>query len=516
MTADKVFHNGTFITMEEAQPQATAIAVKDGRIVWVGDSPHHTAWIGPNTKVIDLQGAYGYPGFIDSHAHIYYMGLAKLCIQLEDAKDKQTVLQRVKERIATAAPDEWILGVGWNEGNWPEKSLPTAIELDEVSPNHPVVLRRDDTHSIWVNSRVLQICGINAEMADLPGGKIYRNNLGHPTGILVDTAALHVKKFMPPPTPEETIQIVKAGMEEAVQKGVTMIHNASTYPWDFAALKTLSDQNTLPLRVYLMGVPPDPYGAELLQTGPQVYGPRLETRCLKVFVDGALGSRGAALLEPYSDDNDNDGLLIWDQDKLLQLLQAAKAKGFQVAAHAIGDKAIRKILDAYEKVGCQGLRWRVEHVQLIHPNDIPRFKQLGVIAAMQPLHATVDMPWFEDRAGHQRTVDGAFVWRSLLDAGAVICGGSDAPVVDINPFWGMYAAITRQNFKGYPAGGWYGKQCVSRLEALKMYTVDGAYACFKENELGSLKVGKLADMVFLPENLLTCDIEKFVTMKCIK
>jgi predicted amidohydrolase YtcJ len=275
----------------------------------------------------------------------------------------------------------------------------------------------------------------------------------------------------------------------------------------------MAKANDLPIRIYSMVGMPSAFGERYLKEGPQQHGPYLDVRSMKLLVDGAMGSRGAAMLESYVDDPGNTGLLMWQEPELMRVFKAAKASGIQICVHAIGNRANRMVLDAFEKTGVKDLRWRIEHAQLLSAQDIPRFSKLDVIASMQPIHATSDMPWYADRVGMERTKIGGYVWRSLLNHGTMIAGGSDAPVEDINPLWGLYAAITRQDHSGKPEGGWFPEQRVSRQEALEMFTVHAAYAAFREKELGSLMVGKLADMIVLPENLLTCDPKAMIDMK---
>jgi predicted amidohydrolase YtcJ len=421
----------------------------------------------------------------------------------------------VKKKAQELKSGDWILGAGWDEDRWPEPKLPSAADLDAVAPHHPVFLSRIDTHAAWVNSLALKLAQIDRSTPDREGGKIYRNPQGDPTGILLDIAMQQIYDILPHPTLEETVEITQKILHDCLRKGITSIHNAATFENDLNVFKTLAHRQTLPLRVYAMVVMPDQLGESFLKNGMQNYGPFFEVRCIKLFIDGAMGSRGAALMEPYCDDPGNKGLLLWDEKTLLPILKQAKEKGFQVAIHAIGDLGAHLVLNAYEKIGVQGLRWRMEHAQLLKPEDIERFHSLGIIAAIQPMHATEDMRWIADRIGEERCKKGAFLWRSFLDHGIVLTGGSDAPVVDDNPLWGIYAAITRQDFEGNPKEGWYPDQRMTPLEALQMYTINAAYAAYREKELGSIKQGKLADLVVLPKNLLTCDPKDLIDMQVL-
>ncbi len=511
--ADILLRNGLCITMDESLPEATALAICGDRIAWVGDESQCQTWIGPQTQVINLQGAYVYPGFIDTHAHIVPLGLTKnLHLNLRGLSDKEAVLQKIKGEVLSSPPGQWILGIGWDEDSWPEKKLPCAADLDRVAPDNPVLLIRIDTHSAWVNSLALKGAGIHSGTPDPEGGKIYRNGDGKPSGILLDHAMHLVFDSMPKPDLEETVQLTRHVLEDCLKTGITMIHNAVTPEVDWEALKILAARQELPIRVYAMALIPGAVGEALIKSTPLHFGSFLEMRCIKFFMDGAMGSRGAAMLEDYQDDPGNKGLILWKREDLLPMLSQAKAAGFQVAFHAIGDRANREVLDAYEQVDAAGLRWRIEHVQLITPEDMGRLAALDIIAAMQPLHLPADMAWFADRVGETRARQGAFAWRALLDHGVRIAGGSDAPVVEVNPLLGIYAACTRQDLQGNPAEGWYPEQCVTRKEALRMYTIDAAYSCYREHELGSLTPGKLADVVVLPEHLLHCHVKALIDM----
>ena len=506
---DLVLINGTIITMDAKTPRAEALAIRGDKIVWLGDATSAPK----GKKTIDLKNQFVFPGLMDSHAHITGLGTARVTIDLVGTENVEAIATKVKDRVAGSGPGEWILGRGWDQNDWPKKEFPTAADLDRVAPNHPVFLERIDGHAGWVNSAALKIGGITSATKDPEGGKIYRDASGNPTGVLVDTAMELVTSKMQALSQEELIKRTKLAAEDALSKGITMIHDAGSSKSDIAAWRTMAENNDLPIRIYSMVGMPSEFGEEYLKTGPQHYGPYLDVRSMKLLVDGAMGSRGAAMLEPYVDDPGNTGLLMWKEDELLRVLRAAKKSGIQLGIHAIGNRANRMILDAYEKVGVRGLRWRIEHAQLLSGQDIPRFATLDVIASMQPIHATSDMPWYADRVGAERTKIGGYVWRSLLNHKTIIAGGSDAPVEDINPLWGIYAGITRQDHKGKPEGGWYPEQRVTSQEVIRMFTIDSAYAAFREKELGTLTVGKWADMIVVPQNLLTCDPKAMINMK---
>ena len=336
----------------------TALAIQGDRIVFVGEESEVDQWIGEHTKVLDLNGAFVYPGFIDSHAHIVAHGSVKKNYLALEGLDKATILERVAQRATTQKEGEWIVGLGWDEGIWSDKELPSAHELDCVAPRHPVKLTRVDTHSVWVNHEALRRAKIDKDTPDPAGGKIFRDPQGNPTGILLDQAAKLIYQVMPKQNLQETIELTQEALQEALPKGITMIHNAVTFQDELDSFKVLAKEDALPVRIYAMVLVPDKCGEDFLEKGPQKFGPYLEVSCLKFFIDGALGSRGSALLEPYTDLPTTKGLILWQEADLLPILQRAKTKGFQVAFHAIGDAANRIVLDLYEKVGVRGLRWR--------------------------------------------------------------------------------------------------------------------------------------------------------------
>jgi predicted amidohydrolase YtcJ len=509
--ADLLLVNGVICTMDANMPWATAIAVKEGRIAWVGDEAE---WKGDQVRTIDLKGAYVYPGFIDTHLHVLYTGITKEHLQLHNCRSKAMVLSRVEERAKNLLPGEWIMGIGWDDHHWEQKEELHARDLDRVAPDHPVVLLRTDSHLAWVNSVTLQLAGIDHDTPDPIGGKIQKDAEGLPNGMLVDRAMENVLEKLPRYDRQGNMRIIQDTLDHFLSMGITTVNNAGTDEEEFEAIKQLNRENQLKVRVYALGVIRNKENDYFLKSTPRTFSPYFQFRCLKLWIDGAMGSKGAALFEPYESDS-HSGLLLWSEEDLESILREAKAKGFQFAIHAIGDRAAHVVLNAYEKIGVQGLRYRIEHAQQLQREDVPRFAQMGVIAGMQPLHATTDMPWLHTRLGEDRVASGSFLFRSLLDTGVVIAGGSDAPIVSANPLWGIHAAITRQDHNHSPDNGWHPQERVTAEEALKMYTTDAAYACFMEDEIGSISKGKWADLVVLPENILTCDPKRLLDMKVL-
>ena len=549
-SADVLFVNGRVYTMDVKNTEADAFAVRGGRIIKVGDAEDLKKAVRAK-QVIDLEGKTILPGLIDSHAHLMGLGIAKLTIDLVGATSEVRIASLVAERVKKSASGQWIRGRGWDQNLWPTRRFPTHQILDKASPDNPVLLIRIDGHAAWANKKALELAGISKQTADTSGGKIVRDSDGNPTGVFVDNAMTLVTRVLPPPTEQESEEAVKLAVGECLKFGIVSMHDMGVDWKDIGRYKRLIDRDEFPFRVYaaidgagetwdrfLGKIPSD------FEKGPIVgYGDnRLTVRALKLYIDGALGSRGAALLEPYSDDPDNRGLTVTDEKSLLQSVDEALTHGFQVCTHAIGDRGNNIILNVYEAELKQHAvadpRLRIEHAQVLAPDDIPRFKQLGVLPCMQPTHCTSDMYWAEARVGATR-IRGAYAWRSLLDTGVIIPGGSDFPVESPNPLLGIYAAVTRQDRYGRPrnaeevradfqlsaegvrdpqafAGGWYASQKMTRTEAVRAFTSWAAFAGFQERLLGSLEKGKLADFIILskdlfkiaPEEILTTVVEK--------
>jgi predicted amidohydrolase YtcJ len=495
-TADLVVNHAVIYTVNPKQPRASAMAVGQGRILAAGDDVQ--AFEGKSTRVIDAKGATIIPGFIDSHGHVRSLGEALGRIDLRGIRSEAGVAEKVRSAAAGAKPGEWIFGTGWDQNLWPGQQFPGAAAISAAAPANPVSLERVDGHAIWANQKALEIADINSKTGDPPGGKILRDANGAPTGVLLDRAQELISRKIPQPGAKQIEQSLLRAAEVLARDGITTVHDAGVQYEDLAGYRELIRKGQLPVRVYAMILYPLP-----LPDKPEI-GEYLTVRSIKLIADGALGSRGAALLEPYADDPGNRGILILDRAAIRAAAENALAKGFQVNTHAIGDRANRTVLEAYGDVlkGSNDKRFRIEHAQVVAPEDFVKFQRLSIIASMQATHATSDMGWAQDRIGPER-IKGAYAWQTFLRLGAHVPNGSDFPVEDPNPLLGFYAAVTRQTPDGRPAGGWFPKQRMSREEALRSWTIEGAYAAFEEDRKGSLEVGKVADFVMLSGDIMT-------------
>jgi predicted amidohydrolase YtcJ len=506
-TADLLLLNGHFVTMNAKRPSAQAIAVQEDRIVWVGKDADAKRLFPHAARTIDLHGATVLPGIIDAHTHLIDLGQSLVHLNLRDLPTEKEVVELVRRKVASVAPEEWILGWGWDEGKW-ASNYPSNRALSEVSPRNPVFLVGLHTFAAWANKRALELAGITKDTLDPENGKVLHDEkTGEPTGILLNRAQDLVAKHIPAMTLVQTKRAIQLAARECVRNGLTSVHEAKVTPVMLQAFRELVRESHMPLRIYAMldGADKD-LVEEWLQRGPEI-DPRhqLTIRSFKLFADGALGSRGAALLEPYADAPQTKGVMTTPESEVYRLTRRSLQTGFQVCTHAIGDAANRSVLDAYaqaerEVPEAHDPRLRIEHAQVLAPQDIPRFTTLGVIASMQPTHCTSDMPWAEKRLGTQR-VKGAYAWRSVKDSGAHLPLSSDFPGETLNPFYGIYAAITRQDPKGDPPGGWYPEQKLTLEEALSGYTVEAAYAEFEESAKGSIEKGKLADLTVISQDI---------------
>lgn len=520
--ADIVFTNGNVYTVNEKQPHAEAVAVKGDRIVFVGSNSDAKKYVGANTRVIDLHGATMVPGMTDAHYHFIGVGQREMNLNLEGITNLEDFLAKVKARVDQAKPGEWVTGRGWIETFWKPSVFPTRWDLDKIAPNNPVFLTRADGHGAVANSAALKIGGVTKDTKDPFGGQILRNEkTGEPTGMLLDNAQAFVSRHIPPRPEADVEQAMILANERSIELGWTQIQDPGGSYQDVDLYQKLYGQGKLKLRIYKAVFGPGPEAQRLLREGPMIesFGNRFNLRTIKVVSDGALGSRGAALLAPYNDAPKSKGFLRVKEEDLLPMLKEALQKGIQVQTHAIGDYANRFILDEYEKAlaavpkserKIAEPRWRVEHAQIVNPIDIPRFAKLGVIPSMQPSHAIGDLHFAPSRLGIAR-LTGAYAWNSFIKSGVIVPGGSDAPVERGEPMIEFYAAAVRKDIRGFSGEGWHPEERVTREQALKMLTIWPAYAAFEENIRGSIEVGKLADLT-----VLSADIMKIPEMEILK
>lgn len=506
--ADIVLFNGPVYTVDPARPLARAVAIASGKILAVGEAADIQRLARDGARRIDLEGRAVVPGFIDAHGHLAGLGAAIEELDFIGTTRYEQIIAMVAAKAASLPKGEWITGRGWDQNDWPEKDFPHHSALSAAVPDHPVYLTRVDGHAGFANARALEIAGLSRETPDPPGGRIIRDAQGDPTGVLIDAAQGLVRRHVPEPSKERQRRALLLAAWECLKHGLTSVHDAGVSGFQIDLYRELIDSGEFDLRVYALISARDRAALEKhFREGPLLdYGGRLTVRAVKAYADGALGSRGAALLADYNDEPGNRGLLITARDDLQRLTEEALRAGFQVCTHAIGDRGNREVLDAYEAAlkavpQTHDPRLRIEHAQVVALDDIPRFAALGVIPSMQATHATSDMYWAEDRVGPER-IKGAYAWRRFLDAGCRIANGSDFPVENVNPLWGFYAAITRQDHDGRPEGGWRPEERMTREEALRSFTLDAAYAAFQENELGSLEAGKLADLVVLSHDIM--------------
>lgn len=508
--ATLIVHNAQVYTVHSAQPTADAVAVRGDRIILVGSSRAALDLRGPNTRVIDAQGATVVPGIQDAHGHFTDLGASLQVLRLRGTTSYQQIVDMVRARAATARPGEWIEGRSWDQNDWPVKDWPTHQQLTEAAPNNPVYLTRVDGHAALVNKAALDAAAITRDTPDPPGGRLIRDSADEPTGVLIDGAQDLVASKIPPVSDQQLEEQVLLADAETRKLGLTMVHDAGTDTRTVAAYKRLIDAGRLKTRLYVMLRGPMSMLEPEFKKGPMINygGHHLSVRAIKIGADGALGSRGAALLEPYSDEPTTSGLMTTSPEEIYAQTVAASRAGFQTCIHAIGDRGNRVALDVFARVqsevsGARNLRMRDEHAQILDEADIARFAKLNVIASMQATHATSDMPWVPARIGAARAQEGAYVWQRLIRLGVVLANGSDFPVEEPNPMLGFYAAITRQDAAGHPPGGWMPEERLSREEMLKSFTWNAAYAAHSEKDLGSLEVGKLADFVMLDRNVMT-------------
>jgi predicted amidohydrolase YtcJ len=518
--ADLVVLNARIYTADVNRPVAEALAVRGGRIAFVGSTRGALALAGPRTERLDLAGRTVFPGMVDAHAHLLGLGQALRTVDLVGTRSYEEVVRRVAERANTARPGEWIRGRGWDQNDWADTRFPTHEALSRAVPNNPVYLTRVDGHAALVNAKALALAGVTPATPDPTGGRFIRDSAGAPTGVLIDGAQGVVGRVIPPPTTAELREQTLAAIAELNRWGLTGIHDAGVGPEGIAVYEALAREGRYALRNYVMIRSNDSVLDAFMRRGPQValYDGRLWIRAIKLTADGALGSRGAALIEPYTDDPGNTGLITTPPERIKSVAVRALKAGFQLNVHAIGDRANRMVLDQFEaalkEVPVADHRFRIEHAQILHHIDIPRFAQLDVIPSMQGSHQTSDMYWVPARLGWSRS-EGAYAWRSLLNTGVVIPNGSDLPVESANPLLSFHAFVTRQDADGYPADGWFPAQRTTREEALLSMTLWPAYAAFMETESGTLTAGKYADFVVLDRDIMTIGAEEVLGTRVV-
>jgi predicted amidohydrolase YtcJ len=498
--------NGYTLTAAGTLQRFTSLGFDDlGRVIVVGGEKDTAARL-PDAQHIDAQGKTLLPGLIDAHGHVFELGEIASGVDLFGATSLGGAVRAVAEFSRNHPKNAWIVGYGWNQEVWKLGRFPTAAELDAVVNDRPVLLHRVDAHASWVNTKALEMAGIGKDTPDPAGGKIERDANGKPTGVLVDSAMELVNKVVPLPTPAQARGTLDNALAALARVGLTSVHDAGIKVAQDDLYRDYADHGKLTARVYAMIGDTGADFDELAKEGPlksyanDVYA----LAAVKLYADGALGSRGAALMSPYSDMPSTKGLLFHPNDEMLSKMNKAMKAGYQVNIHAIGDAGNRQILDAYAqlipKYNNAQLRHRIEHAQVVALDDIPRFKKLGVIPSMQPTHATSDQNMAEHRVGPER-IKGAYAWRTFLDQGSKIACGSDFPVESPNPFEGLHAAVTRQNNAGVPAGGWYKNQAMTMNEAFRCFTLDAAYAANQENVIGSLEPGKWADFILIDRDI---------------
>lgn len=521
--ADLIISGGTIYTVDEKQPKVEAVAVTGDRIVYAGTLKGAEEFKGEKTQMLDLKGKVMTPGWIEGHGHFMGLGFNELELDLMNVKSYDELVEKVKEAVAKAKPGQWILGRGWHQDKWDQKpskmvkGFQTHELLSAASPNNPVFLRHASGHAGFANAKAMQLAGVNQLSVEKlskdmnEGGEIIKDELGNPTGIFNERAQSLISNYIPKETEETNSKALELAIQASLKNGITSFHDAGAGRNSIELFKKFKQEGKLQTRLYVMLTGFDPSLVyEYFRSGPIIDSTGLLTiRSVKLNCDGALGSRGAWLLEPYIDRTDFSGMATLSMDTVAKISIEGLKYGFQICSHAIGDRANREILDRYEAAfkgnpeKAKDARFRIEHAQHLAPSDIPRFGQLGVIPAMQAIHLSSDRPWAIERLGEKRIKEGAYMWQSLLKSGAKVVNGTDVPVEPINPIASFFASVTRQTLKGEPEGGYEPAEKMTREQALKSYTLDAAYGAFQEKILGSIEVGKLADFTILSQDIMT-------------
>ncbi len=522
LPADMIITGGAIYTVDKNSPVVEAVAVINDKILYAGDLSGIEKFKGEQTQFIDLQGKTMTPGFIEGHGHFFGVGYFELDLDLMKAKNYDEIVEMVRVAAEKAPPGQWILGRGWHQEKWDTlpakmvKGFQTHEKLSAVSPNNPVVLEHASGHAVQVNAKAMEIAGVNQlskenlQAVSDEGGEIIRDKNGNPTGIFNELATSLIYKHLPVADNERDPQAIELATEACLRNGITSFHDAGATRRNIELFRQAKQDGTLGVRLYVM-LGGDDKGLvnEWIKKGPEIDSTNwLTIRSIKLYCDGALGSRGAWLLGPYADRADFFGMATISMDSVLSISRRSLKSGFQVCSHAIGDRANREILDRYEVAfnenpeKAKDHRFRIEHAQHLHPNDIPRFGKLGVIPAMQAVHLSSDRPWAIDRLGEKRIKEGAYMWQSLLKSGAKVINGTDAPVEPINPIASFYASVSRKTLKGEPEGGYEPEEKMTREQALISYTLDAAFGAFEEKIKGSIEVGKLADFTIFSQDIM--------------
>lgn len=526
--ADMVINNGIIYTMDDFYPLAEAVAIRDGKIIAVGSEYAVGPYIGSETKVLDLNGKTMVPGLIEGHGHFMGLGYAKMRLDLSTVNNYDELVDMVADAVIDAEPGEWILGRGWHQSKWDPEPVPlvkgfqTHEKLSKVSPDNPVWLTHASGHAAFGNAKAMEIAGVTAETEFGFGGEIIKDLQGNPTGVFNERAQGLISKHVEFEGEESSQRALELAVKACLENGITSFQDAGSGSSSIQAYRDGLSADALRVRLYVMLSSRDP---ELLKTwykkGPEIGtgNDYLTIRSIKLNADGALGSRGAWLLDDYTDRPGHFGMATQSMEYVYEVSKDGLANGFQVNTHAIGDRTNREVLDQYEKVFnakpglAQDHRWRIEHAQHIDPLDIPRFGAMGVLPSIQGIHMSSDRPWAIDRLGKRRIVEGAYVWRDLIDSGAILINGTDVPVEPIDPIASFYASTTRQTLKGKPKGGYEPRQKMTRLEALKSYTINAAYGAFEEDIKGSISIGKYADFTVLSQNIITVPDNQILNTK---
>lgn len=525
--ADLVIINGIIHTVDDTNSIVEAVALKDGKILETGSSKRINSYVGEETKTVDLNGRLMTPGLIEGHGHFMGMGYSLMSLNLMGTSSYEQVVDKVREAVEESEPGEWILGRGWHQSKWDEisgmevKGFPTHQMLSEASPDNPVVLRHASGHALLANAKAMEIANITSETNFEEGGEIIKDQDGNPTGIFNESAQGLIGRFIPENNEESDRKAFELASRNCLENGITSFHDAGEGEGTIDLMKRILNEEGFSTRLYIMlsggnKALLDSY----FSTGPEIGlgNDFLTIRSIKLFIDGALGSRGAWLIEPYSDMPGHYGHAVSELSYLQEVCNDAIQKGFQVCTHAIGDRGNREVLDIYEKAYQNNpdqidARFRIEHSQHLTESDIPRFASLGIIPAMQAIHMSSDRPWAIDRLGEERILEGAYVWQKLLQSGARIINGTDVPVEPLSPIQCFYASVSRKTLQGLPPGGYEPDQKMSRQEALRSYTIDAAFGAFEENIKGSIEPGKLADFTVFSKDIMAITEEDILSTK---